>query len=705
MSKDSKTLSSLRQVLLDMDVNLNLNTARANVLENITFSQDDFIPLAKGNTFTLKDESKLKAITIMRAFFESFFRYKFFFNLETMVKIVAQKTIHRDKYEEALGQLLELRQIVTAESLVINKARTFAGTLVSKDYFTLIQDDLNAYLDHVLDDVGMRGSADTMLKRYILRTSNLLHYMQWRNQPDAFGEPVVGDEIPQITYDRCKKIVDKWVAYQINFFQHAPALYDVIDDVPDDRAVLVDGNRFIIANGFVLCAGTGKPVASNLCEGTVYGTFLSKDYTKSPEAKGVWDTCDYTQHDGNRKWVKRVDLVEIRDSRDRHTGDCYIETAKTFLGKKLWQRNDRWYNFDITKYSCYVMNRGWMPKKDAEQYGVYEEALGMYVANGDNFDVFPHNVNILDHLSGFKHMGYEEITRGHRERTRNTLFLGMELEVEMSNNAQMKRKEAARATMVAMKGDCIVAHDGTLTNGFEIISVPATLNYHYEMWKDILRSQLRRQIVSFKRASCGIHIHMSKEAFTDLALGKFMTFMTHPKNTTFIEAVAQRKDNKYNIRKATKITNVKSKTTLDGEFMGHYYAVNLDKPHTIEVRIFKGTLHYPSVMKNLEFCHALHSWVSSYECSVNDVGDWSKFTDFVKQNRKTYTFLYDFLKNHKGKWIKDDFRDISETSTNDVTDEHTETGTTETQVKSPLPVDRMALIRKSTTAVRKCIVN
>ena len=695
MSKDSKTLSGIKQVLLDTGVNLKVNTERFNTIMNLTFGEDDFIEPAKGvetGLFSLKDTSRVKAVTIMRIYFESISRYHFFCNLEAVIKTVSEKPILRDDYEGVLVQLQVLRDIIKMEVATVEKAMTFSGSLVSPAYFPLISKEISSYMQFAFDDVISRGSSETMLRRFILKCANFLHYMQWANQPDSFGELVIGEDLSQSTYDRIRRCFVSWTGSDKNFLQRVPVLYDVIDDVSDERQIPTKDNGFILDAGFVKCAGTGKLTSVKDCIETVYGTYVSKQYLNTPDGRLTWTTCPYSDY----KSVKLIDIVCVKDYNNKSAGHVYINTANRLCGDGLWLHpdNKRWYNFDIVKQNCYVMGRGWFTKKDAETLAVYEPGLGMYIVKGKEFTVFPHTEDVLDHFEGFKHMPYEQVTKG------RTLFLGMELEVEMSQKATIGKDQAARDTMVAMKGECIVVRDGTLNNGYEIVSVPATLNYHHEMWKGLLRSELRRQIVSYKRKSCGIHIHMSKDAFSQLALGKFMTFITHPKNSAFIEAIAQRGSNDYNIRKQTKVSNARNKLTLDGNFMGHYYAVNLDKPHTIEVRIFKGTLHYPSVMKNLEFCHALHSWVSSLECSINDVENYKKFCDYVKRNRLVYSFLYDFLKNHKGAWIKDNLRDISESSTNDVTDEHTETGSVEVLVRTPIPIERVALIRRATTAVR-----
>ena len=70
------------------------------------------------------------------------------------------------------------------------------------------------------------------------------------------------------------------------------------------------------------------------------------------------------------------------------------------------------------------------------------------------------------------------------------------------------------------------------------------------------------------------------------------------------------------------------KSAVDGTipFDSKYQALNISKPDTIELRIFRGTINPLSFMKNIEFAHAYHAF-----CDLAGITDlsWKKFIYWV----------------------------------------------------------------------------
>ena len=58
-------------------------------------------------------------------------------------------------------------------------------------------------------------------------------------------------------------------------------------------------------------------------------------------------------------------------------------------------------------------------------------------------------------------------------------------------------------------------HDGSLDDGFELVTHPMSLSYHRtEMpWEALLREAVRMGHLSHQSGTCGLHIHVSREAF------------------------------------------------------------------------------------------------------------------------------------------------------------------------------------------------
>lgn len=307
-----------------------------------------------------------------------------------------------------------------------------------------------------------------------------------------------------------------------------------------------------------------------------------------------------------------------------------------------------YYDYDPSEYPFVRWNGGHMRSDYSKS--TYSVIRGMPNTLYDHtIGKQDYNDDVLDYLPGFRTLEGEESVRGHKVQRLNTLFMGVELEVDMSHRATLTTSEAVTEVMKAMQGQAICVHDGSLNDsGFEIVSVPATLGFHYGMWEELCTGPLRKQLVSYIRPECGLHIHLSKEAFSDYTLGMFNTFINSSHNNKFISDISGRKPNTYCARKETKVTRGKHRNgfvDVTGERHGKYFATNLQKPHTLEVRMFKGTLAYGSLLKSLEFCHALHKFVSYFAAhhmlKYEDFLTW--FSDKKNGNRKTYPYLWTFL--------------------------------------------------------------
>ena len=60
-------------------------------------------------------------------------------------------------------------------------------------------------------------------------------------------------------------------------------------------------------------------------------------------------------------------------------------------------------------------------------------------------------------------------------------------------------------------------HDGSLDDGFEMVTHPMTLEYHMkEMpWAKILQEAIRLGYTSHQANTCGLHVHVNRDAFGD----------------------------------------------------------------------------------------------------------------------------------------------------------------------------------------------
>jgi len=227
---------------------------------------------------------------------------------------------------------------------------------------------------------------------------------------------------------------------------------------------------------------------------------------------------------------------------------------------------------------------------------------------------------------------------------RTSLYFGIELEIERT-----ERKIKQGDIIKSLPNFVYVKQDGSLRDGIEIVSHPATYRWLKEntaKWGAIL--DLRKLgWCSFHTETCGMHIHLSKAAFGNLHLYKFMTMLYDKKNYNFILNISQRTSSKLANWASTKDSEknmiYKAKHKTYGEESRHT-AVNLGRENSVEIRIFKGTLHPPSFWKNVEFAKAVFDF--SYAFPKSKMNE-KEFRGFLRYKRKEYPYLHEFLWGEK----------------------------------------------------------
>lgn len=201
----------------------------------------------------------------------------------------------------------------------------------------------------------------------------------------------------------------------------------------------------------------------------------------------------------------------------------------------------------------------------------------------------------------------------HQTESDDNLYLGVELEVD--NGGQ---RDAEAATILDImnenENDFMVycSRDGSLNNGIEIITAPATLNYHKTLktkYKKLFKRLIRDGYRSHNTSTCGIHVHFSRAFFGENE-EECVTKLLYLVERFWDEIVI------FSRRDYTALEHFAKKTDTDPkDFMriwnktdnhdGRYFAVNITNKNTIELRMFRGTLNYDSFMAILYFVDSL----------------------------------------------------------------------------------------------------
>lgn len=225
--------------------------------------------------------------------------------------------------------------------------------------------------------------------------------------------------------------------------------------------------------------------------------------------------------------------------------------------------------------------------------------------------------------------------------------LGFELEVESNDNSI---RSGAQLVTDKLGSHAYLKEDGSLSEGFEIVTHPHTLEkYQREFEWDTLRSLRREGFRSWDTSTCGLHVHISRTAFGTeegdyhkLILSRqahelrFMKLIYD--NQRQVERIAGRSNNHYAqfSDKGKLVDKVKNGNQSDGR----YSAVNTENQETLEVRVFRGSLRKERVLSALEFVTAATEYTRELPVSgKNRALSWLKFTAYVSNNEDTYPNL------------------------------------------------------------------
>lgn len=223
---------------------------------------------------------------------------------------------------------------------------------------------------------------------------------------------------------------------------------------------------------------------------------------------------------------------------------------------------------------------------------------------------------------------------------KNAPFFGIELEVQLHNinrtNAVAKVYEAIGEDYMILKEDGSIGGNG---QGFEIVTVPGTLQFHREKLEKFFETS-RDYLRSWNTESCGIHVHLSKSSLTPSQQDLFVHFFDKMENISFVQTVAGRR-----IAKWAKVDPSKPISKRNTQ---KYRACNIGKAHTLEVRIFRGSCHPRGFFKALEFVASLQEFIASLpplrsEEKRTEAVLFSNYLRWLKTRKKKYPVLFKWL--------------------------------------------------------------
>lgn len=223
--------------------------------------------------------------------------------------------------------------------------------------------------------------------------------------------------------------------------------------------------------------------------------------------------------------------------------------------------------------------------------------------------------DLLGSYHSSRNRGFEVIDSPWFQQNRRAF--GVELEVQV-RNGNLESKLAAVHEAINYKkkqlGEyCYFERDGSIGEGFEIVTQPAGLDVHRDRLGRFLNDgKLKMGLRSHEGGACGLHVHVGREFLTQGQIYRIQSFLNDVRNESLVRSVARRYDNNYCRFKP----HLAKFTTKDKHSTERYEALNVTNAETIEFRIFRGSLRYESVMAALEFVNALLTFCTPGEVSL-----------------------------------------------------------------------------------------
>lgn len=322
-------------------------------------------------------------------------------------------------------------------------------------------------------------------------------------------------------------------------------------------------------DNFTHCTCCGEPVANDDIHGVAGEALCDSCYEER------YTTCDACGDDVLRDYVYSYDCSDYCE-------DCYHDS---FM--RCPDCGDDYPNDDM----CYADGRDEYLCRDC-----YHSC---------------DNGSINDYSFKPNPVFYHLIRKEHFTLRRNphALYFGVETEIELPNNTHA---DEVAATIADEFFYC--KHDSSLNYGFEIVTMPFTWEYmtknrqrFLDMFK--LRDGGAR---SYNTTTCGMHVHMSRSAFSHLQLLKFIVmFYDYPDFTFRVSRRTRRHFDCYaNCRKPEQVVDIARQNCAT--WGGGRGALNFSNSQTIEARIFRGTLNPYGWFANMEYLKSLFDFCTGH---------------------------------------------------------------------------------------------
>ena len=232
----------------------------------------------------------------------------------------------------------------------------------------------------------------------------------------------------------------------------------------------------------------------------------------------------------------------------------------------------------------------------------------------------------------------EETLGFDRQKLKSEPYLGIEMEFQVD-----KRRAGRLYVGDNMFGHALMKDDGSIRGGFELVSRPAGYTSHLARYDSFL-TDLPEYI--HPHISCGMHVHISRTAFTQLGAGKLVEFMNREDNKEFVKLIAGRGSTNYQTSDPNFDIKTPYRQAYKDRYVGRYNFVNLNNKKTIELRIFATPANKVQFNIRMQFVKAMIEYCKPaiHSVSLKQQTHFKSFVSWLTNTKKDFKELYNYIK-------------------------------------------------------------
>lgn len=332
-------------------------------------------------------------------------------------------------------------------------------------------------------------------------------------------------------------------------------------------------------------------------------------------------------------------------------GNCFgLKTVVcACCGERVWIEDAETDGIIYLCQTCY--DRYYTRCTDCERIINCDDA---YYTDDDDNSEYPYCYNCFDRIrsprKSIQNYSYKPAPIFYGDGNR---YFGVELEIDDGGEINANAADIMR---IANKSDEHVycKHDGSLSDGFEIVSHPMTLAYHTGVmpWSAVLEDAVQMHYLSHQAGSCGLHVHVNRDTFGDTeaeqeaAIARVLFFVENHWNELLrFSRRTRRQMEQWAARYGRKDNPKEQIEHVKNNFTDRYRAVNLTNDATIEFRMFRGTLRYNTLIATLQLVNEICELASRLTDEEMKALTWTDFC--ARIGSLQYPELVQYLKERR----------------------------------------------------------